>query len=254
MWDLDLYARLDLADAWAIIAPVNWYAPTANLKLMFDRLVCMSGGNPREELIDHKDPELAMKLEHSSQWEELSVNHLEGRTAAFFCYGDGGGDELNKTGRPKLLRHPDYFNPDEEPFDDMRQTYAPLVWQCRYSGIEVLDELWQYVEFGQGKKYSDNQAEDMATEEKVWQPFYSWVDGFTACVRQKGKVEPGKYRAYGYEAPEHFWNNLKLKWRAAKIAAGYPPDGSSPEAQQEMKLNDDTGLNIKKSEGEKLRE
>ena len=38
MWDLDVYARLDLADAWAIIGPVNWYGPTSNLKLMFDRL------------------------------------------------------------------------------------------------------------------------------------------------------------------------------------------------------------------------
>lgn len=56
MWDLDLYARLDLADAWAIIGPINWYAPTSNLKLMFDRLVCMNGGNPREDLIKHKDP------------------------------------------------------------------------------------------------------------------------------------------------------------------------------------------------------
>jgi multimeric flavodoxin WrbA len=64
MWDMDLYARLDLADAWVFIAPVNWYAPTSNLKLMFDRLVCISGGNPREDLIEHKDTELAMKLEH----------------------------------------------------------------------------------------------------------------------------------------------------------------------------------------------
>ena len=60
MWDLDMYARLDLADAWAIIGPINWYAPTSNLKLMFDRLVCMNGGNPREKTITHKDPELAM--------------------------------------------------------------------------------------------------------------------------------------------------------------------------------------------------
>lgn len=51
MWDLDLYARLDLADAWAIIGPVNWFGPSTNLKAMFDRLVCMSGGNPREDLI-----------------------------------------------------------------------------------------------------------------------------------------------------------------------------------------------------------
>jgi len=67
MWDLDMYARLDLADAWAILGPVNWYAPTSNLKLMFDRLVCMNGGNPKEALIEHKNPELAMKLEHSDQ-------------------------------------------------------------------------------------------------------------------------------------------------------------------------------------------
>ena len=101
MWDLDLYARLDLADAWAILGPVNWYAPTSNLKLLFDRLVCMNGGNPKEDLIEHKNPELAMKLEHSPEWDELSVNHLEGRTAGFFCYGDGGGDELDASGRPR---------------------------------------------------------------------------------------------------------------------------------------------------------
>jgi multimeric flavodoxin WrbA len=52
-----MYARLDMADAWAIIGPVNWYGPTSNLKLMFDRLVCMNGGNQDEKLIDHKNPE-----------------------------------------------------------------------------------------------------------------------------------------------------------------------------------------------------
>jgi hypothetical protein len=222
MWDLDLYARLDLADAWAVIGPVNWYGPTSNLKLMFDRLVCMNGGNPREELIAHKNPELAMKLEHSPEWEELSVNHLEGRTAGFFCYGDGGGDELDPAGRPKLLRHPGYFDPEQEPFDDMRQTYAPLVWQCRYSGIEVPDALWSYTEFGQGRKYSDNQSEDMP-EQGVWAPFDAWTDAFSTFVSQKGQVPPGKHRAYGHEAPGHRWADLKLKWRELRIATGHPP-------------------------------
>ena len=69
MWNLDLYARLDLADAWAVIGPHNWYGPSTNLKAMFGRLVCMNGGNPREELIAHKDPEKAMELEHSPEWE-----------------------------------------------------------------------------------------------------------------------------------------------------------------------------------------
>ena len=81
----------------------------------------------------------------------MSQNHLEGRSAAFFCYGDGGGDELDQSGRPKILRHPSYFDPAMEPFASMRDTYAPLVWQCRYSGIEVPDPLWRYVEFGRDK-------------------------------------------------------------------------------------------------------
>jgi hypothetical protein len=127
----------------------------------------MNGGNPDEKLIQHKNPELAMKLEHSPQWKELSLNHLEGRSAGFFCYGDGGGDELNESGRPKILRHPEWFDPEQEPFQNERDAYAPLVWQCRYGGVEVPDNLWTYHEFGHGKPYSDNQAEDMAQQTSV---------------------------------------------------------------------------------------
>ena len=254
MWDLDLYARLDLADAWAIIAPINWYGPTSSLKLMFDRLVCMNGGNPREALIEHKNPELAQRLEHSPEWEELSVNHLEGRTAAFFCHGDDGGDEIGVDGRPKLLAHEDYFDPREEPFDDQRQAYAPLVWQCRYSGIEVPDELWRYAELGKGAKYSDNQAEDMITQEGFLTDFDAWVERFAAFVRAKGKVEPGRYRAFGYEPPPHRWADLKLKWREMRMRVGHAPEGSSPALQQELDLNRDATLGAKRGEGEKLRD
>lgn len=237
MWNLDLYARLDAADAWAIIGPVNWYGPSSNLKAMFDRLVCMNGGNPREETIEHKNPELAMKLEHSAEWKDLSLNHLEGRTAAFFCYGDGGGDELDATGRPKLLRHPEWFDPEEEPFENMRDSYAPLVWQCRYGGIEVPDHLWQYEEFGVGKKYSDNQAEDI--DSPTYATFDRWVESFARSVAAKGKVPGGKYRAVGYEAPSHRWEDAKLTWRTLRMATGHAPEGSSPRIQDELDLNDD---------------
>jgi hypothetical protein len=247
MWDLDLYARLDLADAWAIIGPVNWYAPSSNLKLMFDRLVCMNGGNPREDLIGHKDPEKARALEHSPEWEKLSRNHLEGRTAGFFGYGDGGADELASNGRPRLLRHKPYFDPRAEPFQDERDAYAPLVWQCRYSGIEVPDALWRYVEFGRGRKYSDNQAEQMATETDVFRDFDAWVDEFAAFVRQKGKVPPGEYRAFGHKRPGHRWEDLKLKWREWRLGLGVPPAGSSPARHQELGLNRDATLRPKRS-------
>jgi len=203
MWDLDMYARLDLTDAWAIIGPVNWDAPSSNLKLMFDRLVCMNGGNPREDLIAHKDPEKAMALEHDPAWEELSLNHLEGRTTAFFCYGDGGGDELDATGRPRILQHTAYFDPSGEPFDDMRQAYAPLVWQCRYGGVEV----------------PDNQAEDLIRNEDVLSVFDCWTDQFAAFVGDKGKVPPGKYRAYGSQPPKHLLRDAQLFWRDIRMRA-----------------------------------
>ena len=254
MWNLDLYARLDLADAWAIVGPVNWYAPSSNLKLMFDRLVCMNGGNPKEDLIEHKDPEKAMALEHSPEWEQLSLNHLQGRTAAFFCYGDGGGDELDSSGRPQILSHKEYFPADEEPFGNMRDSYAPLVWQCRYGGVEVPDSLWTYLEFGRGKKYSDNQAEDMAGDAAVMKEFDEWVARFADFVRLKEKVRAGKYRAYGYKAPGHLIRDAKLLWRDVRMRVGVPPEGSSPAAQQELNLNRDRTLNPLKSEGKKLRE
>jgi len=214
----------------------------------------MNGGNPREELIEHKDAELAKKLEHAPEWQELSLNHLEGRTAGFFCYGDGGGDELDEQGRPEILRHKGYFDPEKEPFDDNHDAYAPLVWQCRYGGVEVPEKLWRYVQFGDGQKYSDNQAEHMATETNVFEKFDKWAEEFAAFVGKKGKVEPGKYRAFGYEPPGHLKEDLKAKWREIKTGVGYPPAGSSPALQEELDLNKDLTLKPKKSEGEKLRE
>jgi hypothetical protein len=253
MWNLDLYSRLDLADAWAIIGPVNWYGPTSNLKAMFDRLVCMNGGNPREDLIGHKDPALAIKLEQSPEFEALSQNHLEGRTAGFFCHGDGGGDELDDSGIPKILHHRDWFDSSREPFDDMRDAYAPLVWQCRYSGIEVPDSLWRYAELGRGKKYSENQAEDMVDDADVMRAFDDWTDTFASHVAAKGRVNPGEHRAFGYRPPSHLWADVKTKWRGLRMLLGIPVAGSSPAIQRARNLNRDAGLAYKKGEGAKLR-
>ncbi len=253
MWNLDLYARLDLADAWAIIGPINWYAPSSNLKAMFDRLVCMNGGNPREKLIGHKDPQKAIALEHSARWKKLSRNHLEGRTAGFFCYGDGGADDIAESGRPKILRHKAWFDPAKEPFANERNAYAPLVWQCRFSGIEVPDRLWRYEQFGEGKPYSDNQAEDMAKAPGLYRRFDAWTAAFARHVAKKGKVEPGEFRAYGYQPPKHLGADLKTKWRGFRMAIGKPKKGTSPAVQQEKDLNRDATLRYKEGEGSKVR-
>jgi multimeric flavodoxin WrbA len=254
MWELDLYSRLDLADAWVFVGPVYWYSCPSNLKLLFDRLVCMSGGNPREDLIDHKDPELAMALERSAEWEELSRNHLEGRTAAFFCYGDAGANEIAPGGRPKLLLHPHYFDPEREPFADMRDAYAPLVWQCRYSGIEVPEELWRYQEIGAGKPYSENQAEHLVGDSDVLRGLLAFAEAVVSFVAAKGKVKPGRYRAFGYHPPGHLIEDAKLGWRELRMRLGRAPEGSSPAAQEQLDLNRDVTLRPKLGEGAKLRE
>lgn len=194
-----------------------------------------------------------MKLERSSEWQSLSLNHLEGRTARFFCYTDGGANELEASGRPKMLRHPAWFDPHAEPFENERDAFAPLVWQCRFGGVEVPDDLWLHVEFGAGKPYSDNQAEHLAREAEVLHVFNEWVERFAAHVRRKGKVEPGQYRAAGYQAPSHRIADLKLKWRELRMSAGAPPPGSSPAAQQALGINRDATFSPEKSESEKLK-
>ncbi len=254
MWDLDLYARLDMADAWAIIGPINWYSCSSNLKLMFDRLVCMNGGNPDEKTIDHKNPEKAMALEHTAQWKEMSVNHLEGRTAAFFCYGDEGGDEMDENNVPLILKHKNYFDGAAEPFKNERDAYAPLVWQCRYGGVEVPDNLWVHATSGKGKKYSDNQAEDVVKEEVFMSAFNTWVKAFEGFVYKKGKLAPNKYRAFGYKAPAHIWASVQDGIRYFEMMVGRAPTGSSPKIQDDLGLNKDATWHTKKSEGEKLRD
>ena len=195
LWNEKLYQRLARADAWAIIGPVWWYGPSTNLKALFDRLVCMSGGNPRPDLIDKKSTLKAQALEKSSLWKELTKNHLEGRTAGFFCYGNEGGNELDDDRRPRILRHKEWFDPSQEPYQgDERRAYQSLVWQCRYSGIEVPDNLWRHASVGLGQSYADDQADDMVREPEAMASFDAWVDAFVDHVTAKGVV-PGTTEA-----------------------------------------------------------
>ena len=194
-----------------------------------------------------------MALEKTEKWKTLMLNHLEGRTAGFFCYGDQGGDEMNENNIPKILKHKEYFDGNAEPFADMRQAYAPLVWQCRYGGIEVPEALWQYADSGVGKKYSYNQSEDVLDEKEYMMKFENWVKDFEIFVAHKGKVQPGKYRALGYKAPPHLWNEIKTGIRALKLRFGIAPKNSSPQKQMNLGLNKNTTLHPKRTEGKKLR-
>lgn len=137
---------------------------------------------------------LAQALERSPQWQELTRNHLEGRTAAFFCYGGQGGADFDETGRPRILQHKAWFDPAREPFREERNAYQGLVWQCRYSGVEVPDELWRHADIGVGKRYADDQADDMMGEHAALAIFDDWVEAFVAHIQAKGIV-PGTMEA-----------------------------------------------------------
>ena len=112
--------------------------------------------------------------------------------------------------------------------------YAPLVWQCRYSGVEVPDALWWYAESGAGVPYADNQAEDLTRERAVMKAFDAWTDAFAAHVGARRQVTPGRWRAFGYEPPRKGFQDLKLTWREMRMRLGVPLEGSSPDVQQRL--------------------
>ena len=83
--------------------------------------------------------------------------------------------------------------------------------------------------------------------------FSGWVQEFESFVQQKGKISPGKYRAFGYEPPGHIWANVEDGIRYFRMMVGKPAKGSSPQIQQDLDLNKDATWNTKKGEGDKLR-
>ncbi len=127
------------------------------------------------------------------------------------------------------------------------------MWQCRYGGVEVPDQLWQHYTSGKGKKYSDNQAEDVVREEAFMRSFDGWVAEFEQFVRAKGKIEPGKWRAYGFKKPFNPIKELRTGIRSWKLRFGKPPKGSSPWYQQGFGLNKDATLHPKKKRRRKIK-
>lgn len=54
----------------------------------------------------------------------------------------------------------------------------------------------------------------MVRENEFMQAFQKWVKDFEDFVRTKGKVKPGKWRAYGYKPPTNLWKEAKTGIRS----------------------------------------
>jgi hypothetical protein len=94
----------------------------------------------------------------------------------------------------------------------------------------------------------------MIRENEFMRTFHQWVDDFARFVEQKGKVQPGRWRAYGFQRPNNLWKEAKTGLRDWKLRIGWAPQESSNKRQMDLDLNKDVTMHPKKSEGEKLRE
>ncbi|MEO7775074.1 MAG: hypothetical protein ABIT36_05990 [Steroidobacteraceae bacterium] len=88
----------------------------------------------------------------------------------------------------------------------------------------------------------------MAAERIIPPEFDAWTQRFIAHVDAKGKVPPGRWRAYGFEPSGHFLPEARLAWRDIRMRIGRPRTGSSAHLQQTQDLNRDATLWPSRSE------
>jgi hypothetical protein len=122
------------------------------------------------------------------------------------------------------------MNPNDDNAKLPEEQRPPLIWQCRYGGIEVPNDLWKHCTSGKDRKYSDNQAEDMIKEDRFMASLVDWVTRFESLVSEEGKVPPNKYRAFGYKPPRHLWANVQDGIRYFRMMVGNPPKVHLPQS------------------------
>jgi multimeric flavodoxin WrbA len=148
MYEADIYQKLEQCDGFLVITPIHWYSVSTQVKAMFDRLVCANQTitkDQAEEIFGKgniKKSELVGNVELSAQYKHLLKNHLEGKWAAFYAHGDDGANDYDGN-QPET----------GDKFWDVKNAVLPLVYQCRYSGINCPDDLVESFYINKGKDY-----------------------------------------------------------------------------------------------------
>jgi multimeric flavodoxin WrbA len=170
MYEKDVYQKLQECDGFIVVSPIHWYSVSTQVKAMFDRLVCVNQTITQEQAVElfgkgnTKNAELTGKTEIWGQNKDLLKNHLEGKWAAFFVHGDNGAN--------------DYDGHQPETGDrvwDVKNSVMPLVYQCRYSGINCPDDLVEAFYINQGKPYYQAN-EDFDSEISVFKKMDNLVE------------------------------------------------------------------------------
>jgi len=150
MYDGDIYTKLEKCDAFLVFSPIHWYSVSSQVKALFDRLVCASQTLHYDDAIkvlgkgNLKNSEITGKFAQSGEYNDLLKNHLEGKVAGFYVHGDDGANDYDGKDFPKSFKD-ENFTP--------KQAIIPIVNQCRYSGINVPNDLIEAFYINKGKDY-----------------------------------------------------------------------------------------------------
>ena len=180
MYEAGIYDKLEECDAFLVVAPINWYSVPTQVKAMFDRLVCANLTITQEEAVEIfgqgniKNSEVTGPAEISGKYRDLLKNHLEGKTAAFYVHGDDGADEESKT------------NTGDREWDVVNSV-MPLVYQCRYSGIDCPDELVEAFYINKGIPYFEAN-EEMEYTGEFFERFDSLMNKLMDNLLEKGVI------------------------------------------------------------------
>jgi len=166
MYEQDVYNKLEKCDAFFVLTPINWSAPSSVVKSFFDRLVCASltlTTEQAEEILGKenlKNSKITRKVEKSCEYGDLLKNHLEGKRAGFFAHGNDGGADYAQFVKRKTNCSPDLPESIIEyqkthGKEDISKTLDPIVRQCVYSGILVSDDCVDNFIFAYGYNYSE---------------------------------------------------------------------------------------------------
>lgn len=152
--ELDVYNLLKDSDAFIIVSPIHWHSLTSQIKLLFDRLVCINLTMDVWDAINVigregiKDPKVTGRLSKAKKYDNLLRNHLEGKVAGFFVHGDDGADDYSNRELP-----PSYDVLDDGFQNNPKNVVMPFVNQLKYSGVYVPDELIQAFYINRGVDY-----------------------------------------------------------------------------------------------------
>jgi multimeric flavodoxin WrbA len=152
--ELDVYELLQSCDAFIVLSPIHWHSVSAQVKTLFDRLVCINLTLSRDDAKkilgdDIKNPNVTGKLHKSGKYNHLLRNHLEGKVAAFYVHGDDGANDYNDRDLPDSYN--DVMNDGFQ--NNPKSTISPFIMQLKYSGVYVPDELIQAFYINKGVDY-----------------------------------------------------------------------------------------------------